>query len=111
MQRLITVYYDDEDGGCKIVNDSYIDGLFIDPSIIYSLEKLASNVDASVSAWVADTIQVSRQSKKHTMVTKSEAARLVGVTRQTIHRKINNGELLDTDGKVCTKNLTEVFEA
>jgi len=42
-------------------------------------------------------------------VTKSEAARLAGVTRQTIHRKVKSGELSATGGKIDTSELIRVF--
>ena len=45
------------------------------------------------------------------LVSKSEAARLVGVTRQTIHRKIKAGELSATGSEVDTSELIRVFGA
>jgi len=42
-------------------------------------------------------------------VTKSEAARLAGVTRQTIHRKVKSGALSATGGKIDTSELIRVF--
>jgi len=45
------------------------------------------------------------------LVSKSEAARLVGVTRQTIHRKIKTGELSATGSEVDTSELIRVFGA
>ena len=45
------------------------------------------------------------------LVSKSEAARLVGVTRQTIHRKVKAGELSATGGEIDTSELIRVFGA
>ena len=45
------------------------------------------------------------------LVSKSEAARLVGVTRQTIHRKIKTGELSATGSEIDTSELIRVFGA
>ncbi len=45
------------------------------------------------------------------LVSKSEAARLVGVTRQTIHRKIKSGELSATGNEIDTSELIRVFGA
>ena len=45
------------------------------------------------------------------LVSKSEAARLVGVTRQTIHRKIKAGELSATGSEIDTSELIRVFGA
>ena len=42
-------------------------------------------------------------------VTKSEAARLAGVTRQTIHRKVKSGGLSAIRGKIDTSELIRVF--
>jgi hypothetical protein len=42
-------------------------------------------------------------------VTKSEAARLAGVTRQTIHRKVKSGDLSAIRGKIDTSELIRVF--
>ena len=43
------------------------------------------------------------------LVDKSKAARLAGVSRQTIHRKIASGELSATDGQIDTSELIRVF--
>ena len=43
------------------------------------------------------------------LVSKSEAARLAGVSRTTIHRKIKDGQLSATSGKVDTAELIRVF--
>lgn len=43
------------------------------------------------------------------LVSKSEAARLAGVSRQTIHRKVSQGELSATDGMIDTSELIRVF--
>ncbi|MDC1102402.1 hypothetical protein OAS69_06465 [Pseudomonadales bacterium] len=45
------------------------------------------------------------------LVSKSEAAHIVGVTRQTIHRKIKAGELSATGSEVDTSELIRVFGA
>ena len=42
-------------------------------------------------------------------VTKSEAARLAGVTRQTIHRKVKAGRLSASGGMIDTSELIRVF--
>lgn len=42
-------------------------------------------------------------------VTKAEAARLAGVTDQTIHKKVKSGELSETGGKIDTSELIRVF--
>tara|TARA_R110002167_G_scaffold319783_2_gene525576 strand:+ start:471 stop:971 length:501 start_codon:yes stop_codon:yes gene_type:complete len=42
-------------------------------------------------------------------VTKSEAARLAGVTRQTIHRKVKAGTLSASGGMIDTSELIRVF--
>ena len=44
------------------------------------------------------------------LVSKSEAARLVGVTRQTIHRKIKAGELSATGSEGDTSELIRIFD-
>ena len=44
------------------------------------------------------------------LVSKSEAARLVGVTRQTIHRKIKAGEPSATGGEVDTASLLSLVQ-
>ena len=44
------------------------------------------------------------------LVSKSEAARLVGVTRQTIHRKIKTGELSATGSEVVTASLRSLVQ-
>ena len=43
------------------------------------------------------------------LVSKSEAARLAGVTRQTIHRKIKSGDLSASGGQIDTSELLRVF--
>ena len=43
------------------------------------------------------------------LVDKSKAARMVGVSRQTIHRKVSSGELSATDGMIDTSELIRVF--
>ena len=43
------------------------------------------------------------------LVSKSEAARLAGVSRTTIHRYITKGKLSATNGKVDEAELTRVF--
>jgi septal ring factor EnvC (AmiA/AmiB activator) len=43
------------------------------------------------------------------LVDKSKAARMAGVSRQTIHRKIASGELSATDGQIDTSELIRVF--
>lgn len=43
------------------------------------------------------------------LVDKSKAARMVGVSRQTIHRKVSSGELSATDGQIDTSELIRVF--
>jgi septal ring factor EnvC (AmiA/AmiB activator) len=43
------------------------------------------------------------------LVSKTEAAKLAGVSRQTIHRKIASGELSATDGQIDTSELIRVF--
>ena len=45
------------------------------------------------------------------LVSKSEAARLAGVTRQTIHRKVKSGELSATGNSIDTSELIRVFGA
>jgi hypothetical protein len=43
------------------------------------------------------------------LVSKTEAAKLAGVTRQTIHRRVKSGDLSATGGEIDTSELLRVF--
>ena len=63
MQRLLTVYFDEDDEDYKVINDHYLDSLDIDkPSTdTYWQAEHSMRVLSAIEAWTADMMQKSRE--------------------------------------------------
>ncbi len=62
MQRLLTVYFDEDDEDYKVINDHYLDSLDIDKSSTdtYLQAEHSIRVLSSIEAWTADMMQKSK---------------------------------------------------
>ena len=63
MQRLLTVYFDEDDEDYKVINDHYLDSLDIDKSstVTYWQAEHSIRVLSAIEAWTADMMQKSRE--------------------------------------------------